>query len=154
MYYDNYDPTSYVRVYGKRGKYMSGQKPKLGQVSLHAAMYRSDGSLDYFDTPSHSNGYVSYVGGIEFDKSNFNRNKMKHTGKGYSKEKGNITEWDIVQNFLYAGDAEEHKLTGDWRSDSRSGYNAPSPHELMMKYMDNYFDRFKQHCENTSDNFK
>jgi hypothetical protein len=39
-YYDNYDPTSYVRVYGKRGKYMSGQKPKPGQVSLHAAVTR------------------------------------------------------------------------------------------------------------------
>jgi hypothetical protein len=97
MYYDNYDPLSYVRVYGKRGKYMSGQKPKPGQVSLHAAVSREKNSIERSGGTLQPAGKVSYVGGIEFDESNFNRNKMKHIGKG-------ISEWDIVENFLYAGD--------------------------------------------------
>lgn len=141
MYYDNYDPTSYVRVYGKRGKYMSGQKPKGGQVSLHAAVSRKDGSLYSFDTPMHPNGYVSYIGGIEFDESNFNRNKMKHIGKG-------ITEWDIVENFLYAG---EKTGSGDWRA--VIGYDEPSPDELMGQFMNGYFNTFKKHFDNAYKNY-
>lgn len=141
-YYDNYDPTSYVRVYGKRGKYMSGQMPKhKGQVSLHAAVSRKDGSLYSFSTPMHPNGYVSYIGGIEFDESNFKKSKMKHIGKG-------ITEWDIVENFLYAG---EGVGTGDWRS--VVGYEPPSPNELMGEYMNSYFPTFKKHFDNAYKNY-
>jgi hypothetical protein len=142
MYYDNYDPTSYVRVYGKRGKYMSGQTPKKkGQVSLHAAISRKDGSLYSFSTPMHPNGYVSYIGGIEFDESNFKKNKMKHIGKG-------ISEWDIVENFLYAGDGVGK---GDWRA--VVGYDEPSPDELMGKFMDSYYNTFKNHFDNAYKNY-
>jgi hypothetical protein len=143
MYYDNYDPTSYVRVYGKRGKYMSGEKPKPGQVSLHAAVSRDGGSsLERAEGTLQPAGRVSYIGGIEFDESSFNRNKMKHIGKG-------ISEWDIVENFLYAG---EGVGKGDWRA--VTDYNAPSPDELMGNYMGRYFSRFYSHFKNAIRKFK
>lgn len=137
MYYDDYDPTSYVRVYGKRGKYMSGRKPKPGQVSLHAAVSRDNDSLERSGgTLKIGSKEPSYVGGIEFDESNFNRNKMKHFGKG-------ISEWDIVENFLYAG---EGIGKGDWRSVDDS-YSAPSPNELINSYMDKYGPIFDKHYQ-------
>lgn len=142
MYYDNYDPTSYVRVYGKRGKYMSGQKPKPGQVSLHAAVSREKNSIERSGGTLQPANKVSYVGGIEFDESNFNRNKMKHIGKG-------ISEWDIVENFLYAG---EGVGKGDWRA--VTDYNAPSPDELMNNYMDMYGPMFDRHYRDALKKFK
>jgi hypothetical protein len=143
MYYDNYDPTSYVRVYGKKGKYMSGQMPKhKGQVSLHAAVSRKDGSLYSFSTPMHPNGYVSYIGGIEFDESNFKGNGMKHLTRTDKNGNARISEWDIVENFLYAGDGVGK---GDWRSVAASGYDAQSPDELMGEFMGRYYSTFYAH---------
>lgn len=143
MYYDNYDPTSYVRVYGKRGKYMSGRKPVGGQLSLHAAVSRNDGSLEKFGLDK-ERGDFAYVGGIEFDEANFKGDKMYHRKKGEGFE-----EWDIVQNFLYAGDGVGK---GDWRSVDES-YSAPSPNELMNNYMDNYGPMFDRHYQNALKKF-
>ena len=133
MYYDDYDPTSYVRVYGKKGKYMSGRTPKGGQTSLHAAVSREDGSLERSGGTLQPSGQVSYVGGIEFDESNFKNGKMKHFKRG-------IEEWDIVQNFLYAG---EGVGKGDWRSEIE--YNIPSANDMMNDYMDMYGPMFDKH---------
>lgn len=142
MYYDDYDPTSYVRVYGKRGKYMNGQKPKGGQISLHAAVSRNDGSLERSGgTLKIGSKEPSYVGGIEFDESNFKRNKMKHLGKG-------ISEWDIIQNFLYAG---EGVGKGDWRA--VTDYDVPSPDQLMGDYMDKYGPMFDRHYQDALKKF-
>lgn len=143
MYYDNYDPTSYVRIHGKRGKYMSGRSPVGGQLSLHAAVSRDNGKLERSGgTFKLGDDQVSYVGGIEFDEVNFKGDKMYHRKKG-------IEEWDIVQNFLYAGDGVGK---GDWRSVDES-YSAPSPNELMNDYMDNYGPMFDRHYQNALKKF-
>ena len=126
-YYDNYEPIHYVRVYGKRGKYAKNRKPRPGQVSLHAAVTR-DGNIAF----SGGSFYDGYVGGIRFDESKFQDNGMRHIGKG-------ISEWNIVENFLFAGtgsNADGERLTGDWRS--HIAYDKPSADMEMMRYMDTY----------------
>ena len=137
-YYDNYDPTSYVRVYGKKGKYMQNRKPKGGQVSLHAAISR--GGKENADIGKYrgKNGQIEYIGGIEFDASKFKDNSMRHIGKG-------ISEWNIVENFLYAG---EGIGKGDWRSTPESEWSGISADELMKNYMDNYDSKFDMHYQN------
>jgi hypothetical protein len=143
MYYDDYDPTSYVRVYGKRGKYMSGRKPVEGQLSLHAAVSRNDGSLERSGgTLKIGSNEPSYVGGIEFDESSFDTSSMYHRKRG-------IDEWDIVQNFLYSG---EGVGKGDWRSEIE--YSAPSADKMMRDYMDMYEPLFDKHYKNALKKFK
>jgi hypothetical protein len=144
MYYDNYDPTSYVRIYGKRGKYMSGRRPKVTHGSLHAAVSRDDGRLERSGgTLKLGEDQASYVGGIEFDENNF-----KNSSDIYHRKKG-IEEWNIVENFLYAGDGVGK---GDWRSVDEN-YSAPSPDELMNSYMDNYGSMFDRHYNNALKKF-
>ena len=142
MYYDDYDPTSYVRVYGKRGRYLSGRTKKPGEISLHAAVSRNDGSLERSGGTLQPVGQVSYVGGIEFDESNFKGNKMKHLKRG-------IEEWDIVQNFLYAGEGVGN---GDWRSEIE--YSAPSADKMMREYMDGYDPLFDKHYNDALKKFR
>lgn len=130
-YYENYDPIRYVRVYGKRGKYAKNRKPRAGQVSLHAAITRSgaDGPAISFSGGSF---YDGYVGGIRIDESKFQGNGMRHIGKG-------ISEWNIVENFLFAGagvNSDMERLTGDWRSHIE--YDKPSADLEMMMYMSTY----------------
>ena len=128
-YYDNYEPIRYVRVYGKRGKHIKNRKPRPGQVSLHAAITR-DGS----ESIAYSGGsfYDGYVGGVRFDEGKFQGNGMRHIGKG-------ISEWNIVENFLFAGsgvNADMEPLRGDWRS--HIAYDEPSADLEMMMYMSTY----------------
>ena len=130
-YYENYDPIRYVRVYSKRGKYVKNRKPLSGQVSLHAAITRSgaDGAAISFSGGSY---YDGYVGGIQFDESKFKGNGMRHVGKG-------ISEWNIVENFLFAGtgvNSDGENLTGDWRSQIE--YEHPSADAEMVAYMSTY----------------
>ena len=130
-YYENYDPIRYVRVYSKRGKYVKNRKPRPGQVSLHAAITRSgaDGAAISFSGGSYYDGYVC---GIQFDESKFQGNGMRHIGKG-------ISEWNIVENFLFAGtgvNSDGEKLTGDWRSQIE--YEHSSADAEMMAYMSAY----------------
>lgn len=145
MYYDDYDPTSYVRIYGKRGKYMSGRKPKVTYGSLHAAVSRDDGRLERSGgTLKIGSKEPSYVGGIEFDEKNFtNSSDIYHRKRG-------IEEWDIVQNFLYAG---EGVGKGDWRSEV-SGYSAPSADKMMREYMDMYEPLFDKHYKDALKKFR
>jgi hypothetical protein len=141
MYYENYDPTKYVRLYGKRDKYLKDKEKKSG-VSLHAAVARNDGHLRKSEGSLLSeNGLGGYVGGIQFDESYFKGNNMKHKGKG-----SNFDEWNIIENFIYAGDGDRYSLTGDWRSQIE--YNVPSLDEIMISYMEGYFPTFKKHYEN------
>ena len=130
-YYENYDPIRYVRVHGKRGKYMKNRKPKGGQVSLHAAITRigGEGAAISFSGGSY---YEGYVGGIQFDESKFNGNGMRHIGKG-------ISEWNIVENFLFAGDgvnSDMEPLKGDIRS--HIDYEHTSADFEMIQYMSAY----------------
>lgn len=136
-YYENYDPVKYVRVYGKRGKYMKNRKPRAGQVSLHAAITREGENAISF---SGGNYYEGYVGGVQFDESKFQGNGMRHLGKG-------ITEWNIVENFLFAGDgvnSDMEPLKGDIRSIG-DDYGYPSADSEMMMYMSQYQPRLYKH---------
>ena len=146
-YYDNYTPIRYVRVYGNKRKLRTkkgttSRKPRAGQVSLHAAITRGGENEPAIGVYGGSY-YDGYVGGVVFDSSKFQRNGMRHIGKG-------ISEWNIVENFLYAGDGVG---VGDWRSVSEAEYNEPSADEAMNIYMDFYGPTFDTHYKNALKKF-
>ena len=146
-YYDNYTPIRYVRVYGQKRKLRTksgttSRKPRAGQVSLHAAVTRGGENEPAIGIYGGS-FYDGYVGGVVFDSSKFQQNGMKHIGKG-------ISEWNIVENFLYAGDGVG---VGDWRSVSTAEYNEPSADEAMNIYMDFYGPTFDMHYKNAVKKF-
>ena len=161
-YYFDYTPIRYVRVYGakRRLRTKSGattRKPKAGQVSLHAAINRMGTDENY--AISGGSYYDGYLSGIIFDSAYFKDNGMRHTTRTTENEDGTLTsrisEWNIVENFLFAGD----KVNGDGedlRGDIRShiAYSAPSADEMYQSMMDSYFPRFKQHCKSVSKNFR
>lgn len=146
-YYDNYTPIHYVRVYGKKRKLRTksgktNRKPRAGQVSLHAAITRGgekEPAIGVYGGSYHD----GYIGGVVFDSSYFKGNGMRHIGKG-------ISEWNIVENFLYAGDGIG---VGDWRSVSASGYSEPSADEAMNIYMSSYDPIFDMHYKNALKKF-
>lgn len=146
-YYDNYTPIRYVRVYGQKRtlRTKSGttsRKPRGGQVSLHAAITRggeNEPAIGVYGGSYHE----GYVGGVVFDPSYFQENGMRHIGKG-------ISEWNIVENFLYAGDGVG---VGDWRSVDASGYNHPSADEEMNMFMDFYGPTFDKHYQDALKKF-
>lgn len=161
-YYDNYTPIHYVRLYGKKRKLRtkSGttrRKIRPGQVSLHAAITRGgeENATIGFMGGSYDDG--GWFGGVAFDPSMFKDNGMRHLGRESEGEDGKkysrISEWNIVENFIFAGDAGEHNLKGDWRSVSASGYNYPSADESLNMYMDFYFERFSEHFNNAMDKY-
>lgn len=146
-YYDNYTPIRYVRVYGNKRKLRTkrgttSRKPRAGQVSLHAAVTRG-GDNDPAIGVYGGSYYDGYIGGVVFDSSKFQQNGMRHIGKG-------ISEWNIVENFLYAGDGVG---VGDWRSVSVAEYNEPSADEAMNIYMDFYGPTFDTHYKNALKKF-
>lgn len=149
-YYDNYTPIRYVRVYGQKRKLRTkngttNRKPRTGQVSLHAAITRG-GEEEPAIGVYGGNYYDGYVGGVVFDPSYFRDNGMRHIGKG-------ISEWNIVENFLYAGEAGEHDLKGDWRSVSASGFDGHSADEAMNMFMTFYGPTFDMHYKNALKKF-
>ena len=141
-YYDDYTPIRYVRVYGKKRKLrtksgLTSRKPRPGQVSLHAAITRGGEdapAIGFYGKDDQG----AYIGGIQFDPSKFEGNGMRHIGKG-------ISEWNIVENFLFAGEAGEYGLKGDWRSVSASGWSGHSADEAMNMFMDFYGPTLDKH---------
>lgn len=140
-YYENYEPIRYVRLYGRKKKLRRGatkMKAKKGGVSLHAAIARGG-----FDAPAI--GYVGgdydngYYGGISFNPDYFKGqdNHIRHIGKGK-----NFTEWNIVENFLFAGEGGY----GDIRS--YIDYSHPSADAEMQAFMDSYGPTFDRHYQN------
>lgn len=146
LYYDNYTPVRYVRVYGKKRKLKttSGstkRKPRAGQVSLHAAITRDtkDCTIAYHGIDEDG----GYIGGVRFDASKFKGNGMRHLGKG-------ISEWNIVENFLFAGDgvnSDMEPLEGDIRSHI-DDYSASSADLALMQYMSGYGATLDKHFKN------
>lgn len=145
-YYFDYIPVHYVRVYGGKRKLRtkSGatkRKPRGGQVSLHTAIRRMGTDERYaISGGSYNDGYV---GGIVFDPENFKENGMRHIGKGKD-----FSEWNIVENFLFAGDGGY----GDIRS--HIGYSAPSADKMMWDFMQNYDARLDQHYQSAFNKFR
>ena len=152
-YYEDYVPIRYVRVYGgkRKLKTKSGStkmKSRGGQVSLHAAITRGgeENALIGFSGGDYYNGYV---GGVVFDEGKFKGNGMRHIGKGKD-----FSEWNIVENFLFAGDgvsADMEPLKGDIRS--YIDYNSPSADSAMMEFMSMYDTQFNKHYENAKKKF-
>ena len=140
-YYDSYTPIRYVRVYGPKRKLRtkSGttkRKPRPGQISLHAAITRGGEdapAIGFYGKDDQ--GY--YIGGVQFDESKFQGNGMRHIGKGKD-----FTEWNIVENFLLAGEGVGY---GDWRSVSASGFSGHSADEAMNIFMDFYGPTLDKH---------
>lgn len=136
-YYDNYTPVHYVRVYGKKRKLKTksgstSRKPRAGQVSLHAAIAREGkDSIAYYGLDTEGN----YVGGIRLDANKLKGNGMRHIGKG-------ISEWDIIENFIYAGEKEG---SGDWRAQIDYGY--PSADKELLAFSHNYRPTLDKHFE-------
>lgn len=145
-YYDNYTPIQYVRVYGskrtlrtKSGK--TTRKAKGGQVSLHAAITRGGEGSPAIGV-SGGSFEEGYFGGIAFDPGMFTGNGMRHIGKG-----SNFSEWNIVENFLFAGEGGY----GDIRS--HIGYNYPSADQEMWNFMQNYDTKFDTHYQSAFNKF-
>lgn len=148
-YYENYTPIHYVRVYGRarRLRTKSGTtsgKPRGGQVSLHIAISRGGENAPAIGVAG-GNYADGYFGGIVLDESKFKGNGMRHIGKGNS-----FTEWNIVENFIYAGEGGY----GDWRSTAQSGWNGVSADEQLRSYMARYKSQLDKHYNNALKNNK
>ena len=158
-YYFDYLPMRYVRTHGRKkflrdkatGKGVKvSASGKPGNVSLHAAITRQEKTREGNPGPvigsygiRYDGGQKVYYGGLSFDEEYFQdaENRIRHKGKG-------ISEWNIVENFLFAGTGYG---TGDVRSHSEiSGvsYSAPSADEMLNSMIDTYFPRFDQHYQN------
>ena len=150
QYYQTYVPIRYIRLHPPRtlrsGKTPTRKSPSKGP-SLHKAVTRNEGeALAFTDQTTRDNMFVYYAG-IEFDEDDFKGNNMYHAGKG-------ISEWDIVEQFLYAG---EGKAKGDARSYptvSHMDYNHDSADVELNKFIANYDTQFDKHFKNTFSNTK
>lgn len=145
-YYDTYAPIKYIRLHPPR-TLRSGENPKGKSrskgPSLYKAITRNNGeALSFSSEQGWIDGKYVYQAGIEFDENDFKGSLMYHKGKG-------ISEWDILENFLYAG---EGKGSGDARSYpvvSHQSYEYDSADVELLAYIANYdtiFDKhFKKH---------
>lgn len=151
-YYDNYVPVRYVRLYApkrklktKKGTTKATPKTsKSGTVSLYEAIHRqdADGPIIGVYGGSIEEGYV---GGVVFDSSELGYRKgMRHPDKG-------ISEWNIIENFVYAG---EGVGTGDWRSQSAADYSEPSADAMLNMFMNSYASAFDRHYKTIYNKWK
>jgi hypothetical protein len=150
QYYQTYAPIRYVRLHKPRtlrsGKEPKGKSPSKGP-SLHRAITRNPGEvLGYMDV-MYRDGNPVYFAGLEFDEEDFKGNNMYHAGKG-------ISEWDILEGFLYAG---EGKAKGDARSYptvSHQDYNYDSASVELERYINSYDTLFDMHIKKAFPNIK
>ena len=155
-YYETYEPMYYVRIYSRNGR---GSKRTLGRnkggvtkskprgknngVSLHAAIVRGGENHPLIGVAG-GNYVDGFVAGVVFDESYFKNNNMRHIGKG-----PNFTEWNIVENFLFAGEDGY----GDWRRWA-NGYNELPADQELEAYMGSYESTLIKHCSKASKKFK
>lgn len=142
-YYQTYAPIRYVRLHKPR-TLRSGKEPKHKSrskgPSLYTAITRNPYEvLGYTDMMYRDNQEVYFVG-LEFDEDDFKDSNMFHKDKG-------ISEWDILEGFLYAG---EGKAKGDARSYptvSHQSYNYDSADADLNRFINNYDTLFDQHWD-------
>ena len=142
-YYQTYAPIRYVRLHKPR-TLRSGKEPKHKSRSKGPSLYRAitrnpNEVLGYMDSMYRDGGNVYFVG-LEFDEDDFKGGNMYHKGKG-------ISEWDILEGFLYAG---EGKAKGDARSYptvSHQDYNYDSADAELNRFINNYDDLFNKHWD-------
>ena len=150
QYYQTYVPIKYIRLHPPRtlrsGKTPTKKSPSKGP-SLYKAITRNQGEALAFTDQTYKDGMFVYYAGIEFDEDDFKGNNMYHAGKG-------IDEWDIVKQFLYAG---EGKAKGDVRSYpsvSHADYNHDSADVELNRFIANYDTQFDKHFKNIFPNTK
>lgn len=141
QYYQTYVPIRYIRLHPPRtlrsGKEPKHKSPSKGP-SLYTAVTRAKGEALSFTDQLYQGDKRSYYAGIEFDEDDFKGNSMYHAGKG-------IEEWDIVEQFLYAG---EGRAKGDARSYptvSHTDYNYDSADAELSRFIANYDTQFDKH---------
>ncbi len=142
-YYQTYVPIRYVRLHPPRtlrsGKKPRGRSRSVGP-SLHKAITRNPYEVLGFTDMMYRDGSEVYFAGLVFDEEDFKGNNMYHAGKG-------ISEWDIVEQFLYTG---EGKAKGDIRSYpalSHQIYNHNSADSELNMFIDNYDELFNRHFD-------
>ena len=140
-YYQTYAPIRYVRLHPPR-TLRSGQEPKRKSrskgPSLHRAITRNPYEvLGYMDT-MYRDGEEVYLVGLEFDEDDFKGNDMYHAHKG-------ISEWDIVEQFLYAGEGKAHGDARSYPTVSHQDYNYDSADAELNMFINNYDTLFDQH---------
>lgn len=142
-YYDNYVPARYVRLYAPKRKLRTKKgttkaRPntsKAGAVSLYEALHKMEGDDPIIGVYG-GNIEEGYVGGVIFDSSKLGYRKgMRHPDKG-------ITEWNILENFVYAGEGIGN---GDWRSVSAAEYDHHSADADLQMFMTFYKTRLDEH---------
>lgn len=163
-YYDNYTPIRYVRVYGKKRKMRTksgrtNMMPRPGQVSLHAFITREDDDGAIIGSSGGSFAEGGWYGGVAFDESMLKeKNAIRHLGRESKDSDGNsyprISEWNIVENFLFAGDGSTpygSDLKGDWRG--QIDYPHPSADEELIAYLHSYDAKLREHYDRAYKNF-
>ena len=148
QYYQTYAPIRYVRLHSPRtlrsGKIPKKKSPSKGP-SLHRAITRNPNEVLGYMDKMYNDG--KYFVGLEFDEDDFKGNSMYHAKKG-------ISEWDILEGFLYAG---EGKAKGDARSYptvSHQDYNYDSASVELERYINNYDTLFDMHIKKIFPNIK
>lgn len=141
QYYQTYAPIRYVRLHPPRtlrSEKEPRSKSRSKGPSLHKAITRNPNEvLGYMDMMYRDGSQVYFVG-LEFDEDDFKGNNMYHAEKG-------ISEWDILEGFLYAG---EGKAKGDVRSYptvSHQDYNYDSAATELDRFINNYDGLFERH---------
>ena len=149
-YYQTYAPIRYVRLHKPR-TLRSGKEPQHKSrskgPSLHRAITRNPNEvLGYMDSMYRDGGTVYFVG-LEFDEDDFKGNNMYHAGKG-------ISEWDIVEQFLYAGEGKAKGDTRSYPTVSHQDYNYDSASVELERYINNYDTLFDMHIKKIFPNIK
>lgn len=148
-YYDDYTPTRYVRLYAPKRKLRSGRnssslKPRKGGMNSLYEVITKGGIEDPIIGVWGQSKPNTWVGGIVFDSAKMGyRTGMRHNG--------GISEWNIMENFLFAG---EGVGVGDWRSVPESGFNGESADAAMKSFMDTYKSQLDTHYKNACNKYK
>lgn len=150
QYYQTYVPIKYIRLHPPRtlrsGKTPTKKSPSKGP-SLYKAITRNEGEALSFTDITYRDGMYFYYAGIEFDEDDFKGNNMYHANKG-------ISEWDIVEQFLYAGEGKAKGDTRSYPTVSHMDYNYDSATVELERFIANYDTQFDKHFKNIFPNTK
>jgi hypothetical protein len=141
QYYQTYAPIRYVRLHPPR-TLRSGKEPKRKSPSkgpsLYKAITRNPQEILGYTDMMYRDGNPIYFVGLEFDENDFKGNSMYHAGKG-------ISEWDILEGFLYAGEGKAKGDTRSYPTVSHQDYNYDSAAVEIERFINNYDELFDKH---------
>lgn len=150
QYYQTYAPIRYVRLHKPRtlrsGKEPNRKSPSKGP-SLHKAITRNPNEVLGYMDKLYNDSNQTYFVGLEFDEDDFKGNNMYHAKKG-------ISEWDILEGFLYAGEGKAKGDTRSYPTVSHQDYNYDSASVELERYINNYDTLFDMHIKKIFPNIK